>query len=330
MSVELTTNCNLQCIYCYRDAGPRDIKQLDGTAIIRILQELAEWGLRSVELTGGEPLLHPNFQEIMEYCASTFETTALLTNGYFITQAMAQWLGKYRDVLVVQTDLDGSSAERHKALRGSAIAFSRTTKAVKLLAKEGIRVRVAMNVTKDNLNDIENTLLLAQELGATWFTFVPVVDFGRARNVDLSFTREQIEFMSSLAQRLHEKFGKFFTYVEPEMAFEMSRKGSANCGAGYRTAVLGPTGKVRPCPLLPEEFMVIGDLTKASVPQVFSNPVVTYLHDLPAPTAEFCRGCEHELYCRHCYVRGVVVQSRMKELCRWGQSNSIQKWFSLK
>lgn len=327
MSIELTTNCNLKCIYCYRDAGPKAVEQLDGQEVIRILQELASLGLRSVELTGGEPLLHPQFREILEYCASSFERVALLSNGYYIDQDMAQWLGRYRDVLIVQTDIDGSSPDRHKALRGSSAAFFRASEAVKLLVKEGINTRVAMNVTKDDLDDIENTLILAKQLGARWFAFVPVVDFGRAKKLDLSFTPEQIKYMVALSQRMREKYGEFFTYVEPELVLEKFRKAASNCGAGHRTAVLGPTGKVRPCPLLPEEVMTIGDLTKMSVAEVFSNTVVEYLYHLPAPNEEFCRGCEYELYCKHCYVRGVVTQSKNPSPCKWAKANHVREWF---
>ena len=65
MSVELTSNCNLKCIYCYRDAGPNQRDYLEYEVLVDILERLASNGLRSVELTGGEPLLHPQFLEIL-------------------------------------------------------------------------------------------------------------------------------------------------------------------------------------------------------------------------------------------------------------------------
>jgi len=92
---------------------------------------------------------------------------------------------------------------------------------------------------------------------------------------------------------------------------------------------MGPTGKVRPCLLLPEEYLVIGDLMLQSVEDVFSNPVTTYLHSLEYPKAETCGDCKWALYCRYCVTRAILTQEKLESPCPWVQKNQLDKWITL-
>jgi len=328
VSVELTSGCNLQCVYCYRDSGPHAAMFLPGEQLMDILEELIQNGLRSVELTGGEPLLHPQFKAILDFCVKQLDRVALLTNGTLIDEETAKQLWLHKETVLVQVDLDGSAPNLHDALRGVPGAFERTKHAIELLAEHDVSTRVAMNVTKHNLNDIENTLLLAKRLGATWFSFAPVLDFGRARNIDTAFSVEQIEYVSHLSQRMHEEHGSFFNSLRSDV-FRSEFSNLGNCGAGYRTAALGPTGEVRPCPILPEQYLMIGDLTKQSVSEVFSNPIVAKLHELEWPSEEICGECKYTLYCRYCHTRGIVTQAKLESPCEWIRANELEEWVSV-
>lgn len=328
ISVELTSNCNLRCVYCYRDAGPEGAAHLPTQQLLLILEALARHGVRIVELTGGEPLLHPGVFEILDFCMEHFAVVGLLSNGTLIDDLLAVRLVPYADRVFVQVDLDGSTSDLHDSLRGAKGAFERTKQGIIRLVRYGIRTRVVMNLTEDNVHDIENTLLLAKSLGATWFSFSPVLDIGRGKDMDLVFTVEQLQWMGTLVEQLHEKYGDFFRYVDSETV--RARQNIPNCGAGHRTAVMGPTGKVRPCLLLPEEYLVIGDLTVQSVEDVFSNPVTTYLHNLVSPNAETCKDCNWALYCRYCITRAILTQEKSESLCPWIQKNQLGKWITLK
>lgn len=328
MSIELTSNCNLQCIYCYRDAGPTEVQQLEGETIISILEKLYDYGLRSVELTGGEPLLHPQFKEIFKFSATKFEQVALLSNGCLVNKDIAELLGKYRRKIIVQVDLDGSTPEMHNAIRIGAQAFQKAKNGIELLVAQGIKTRIAMNVTKDNVHDIEDTLLLAKRLGVTWFALTPVLDFGRGRDLEIEYSKEEIEYFTKLSEKLNKEHPTFFNYFDYDLFIDRFNK-EGNCGAGHKAAVLGPTGKVRPCALLSEEVIFLGDLTSNSIPAVFSNPVVDYLHKITSPDENICSGCNYEYYCRHCISRGIATQSKLSSPCIWAKENELEKWATL-
>jgi radical SAM protein with 4Fe4S-binding SPASM domain len=325
MSIELTANCNLRCIYCYRDAGPSHKEYLPGDLLIRILGDLEKYGLQSVELTGGEPLLHPEFKQIFNYCVDHFLRVVLLSNGCLINQNITDLLGSHKEKVIVQVDIDGNSPNTHDRIRGVPGSFIKTTNAVRLLAKAGVKTRVAMNVTKTNLDEIENTLLLSKQIGAHWFAFTPVLDLGRGKALDPSYSLEQVKYITDLSKRLHEEYEGFIGYLDHDAFVEMF-KNEGNCGAGHKVAVLGPTGKVRPCPLLPEDVLTFGDLTKDSVETVFSNPIIPMMSQLKSPNTDTCSGCLNELYCRYCHTRGIIKLGELQSGCNWGKVNCIKNW----
>lgn len=328
MSIELTANCNLCCVYCYRDAGPTQKNCLPGSTLLGILDNLANYGLRSVELTGGEPLLHPEFEKIFSYCVSRFLRVALLSNGTLINQKMAALIGRHREKILVQVDIDGPSPETHDKARGVPGSFKKTQNAVRFLAAVGVKTRVAMNITKDNYDQIENTLLLAKHLGAEWFVLSPVLDLGRGKNLDVNFSTNQVKYIADLSKRLYEEHGSFLSHVNSDIFVEMF-KSEGNCGAGHKVAALGPSGKVRPCPLIPEQVLTFGDLTTDTVETVFSNPVVPYTYQLRSPDTSTCSDCINEIYCRYCHMRGIKKMAESQSACNWGQTNNISNWINL-
>ena len=325
--IELTETCNLRCVYCYREAVPMRTKRLPTARLLEIMEELAAEGVHGVELTGGEPLTHPDFETILDHAMEHFALVTVLSNGYLIDDALADHMGKYADRLVVQIDLDGSQPELHDQVRGVPGAFAKATSAVRRLHRRGVRTRVAMNVMPVNVHDIEPTLRLAQQLGATWFSYAPVLSIGRGQYVDLTFSPEQAEQLVRLPLEFKKKYPDFFPVLSREYLEKLREKG--NCGAGYNSVVMSPQGKVRPCVLLPEEYVVIGDLSTQSVHEVFRSPVTNWFSTLRAPDEKMCNGCDYRYFCQSCFARGILVQQDLDEPCTWYRRNEISRWINL-
>ena len=124
IQVELTNACNLHCSYCYRDAGSQthpDILPTD--KLLRILREFADKGLRSIELTGGEPLLHPDFLKFAHFCGDSFALIGLLTNGYLVDDFLVQQLVPMRDKMVLSVSLDSYLPAVHDLRRWLSGSF---------------------------------------------------------------------------------------------------------------------------------------------------------------------------------------------------------------
>ena len=323
VSVELTTNCNLKCIYCYRDSSPGLTQHMSGNELLGILRELSGLGVRSVELTGGEPLLHPDFKEILSYCLSRFSRVALLSNGTLIDSSVADMLASHKEVALVQIDLDGPTAEIHEAHRAVKGSFRRAQNAIRMLSNRGLALRVAMNVTKTNLREIERTASLAKGLGARWFIYAPILDFGRGRDVDMVFSPEEMQYYADLGPRLRDVLGDFLVYADSRTLQDILQR-ERNCGAGHRTMVLGPTGRLRPCPMFPDTAQAIGDLSLQSISEALSNPIVGFFFNLIPPSPVSCGNCDKTYYCRHCLTRGFVTWSSERPDCSWAQATGLR------
>ncbi|MDD4055169.1 MAG: radical SAM protein [Bacteroides sp.] len=213
MMLELTYNCNLKCKHCYNDSGLKKADNIPLNDYLKIIQELKNKGVRGVELTGGEPLCHPDFKSIFKECAESFETVAVLTNGYALDEKIAELIGEYKQKVIVQVDLDGSSAEVHDYIRGVHGSFEKAKSAIKYLAQRNIKTRAAMSVLPNSIFDIENTLLLAKELGARWFAFSPVQKIGRGTDMLFNFTDRDYLHMEEIKQTFISKYKDFVLVV---------------------------------------------------------------------------------------------------------------------
>lgn len=315
MTIELTAGCNLKCRHCYRESDSTRNQYMPTGDLLNILQRLSDAGLRSVELTGGEPLLHRDFLEILSFCAERLELVGVLTNGTILSQDIAEKFKSMEDKLILSISLDGSTAAAHDLRRGVPGAFQQTVQNIKLLSELGLKVRVSMCVDEESFGDIENTLLLARKLGAYAFSYSPVLPFGRARdwaprlwNLD--------KWQAFQAEReLAEKY-KGFLFFTPNEELCDSDSGRKSCGAGYRTYAMDPWGFVRPCVTFSPDELVIGNLIERSVEDVFSHPATNVLADLPSPGEGTCKDCHLSSFCRYCILRG-LRSSQIVSNCNW-------------
>jgi radical SAM protein with 4Fe4S-binding SPASM domain len=316
MSIELTEACNLRCDYCYRESDATKLSHMPTDALLGLIEKLWAAGLRSVELTGGEPTVHKDFRRILAVCAERFEMVGVLTNGTRLTDDLAQQFADMGEKLMYSVSLDASTAEAHDARRGVKGAWARTTRNLARLASLGVGIRVSMVVDERNFSDIENTLLLAKSLGARAFSYTPLLPLGRGKEMFRTTWKIPGEQVLARESEIAERYKGFLGVLSEEDKCDV--EGADGCGAGYRTFAMDPWGNVRPCPTFGVQELVFGNLLKQSLEEVFSHPAVFAMHRLRAPSPEFCSGCSHSQFCRYCSLRGLHASEDEPE-CRWRQ-----------
>lgn len=315
INLELTHRCNLRCRHCYVDAGPdAGGNELPTDELLRSLGMLALHGSRTIEITGGEPMIHPDFLRIVEFCASNFEITTLATNGYFIDEDMASELAKYRDRLAVQLSIDGME-EYHDGFRGIPGSWRRAIEALKLLVSKSMRPRVAMVLTRENIDQLDEVATLVHGLGARSFTYSLAMNIGRGAELDMDLSLDDQIRLGNAQDSLLERYGDFI------IGQRGSREGDEGCGAGYKQWSIGPDGVVRPCLLMPDSRLKLGNLAERGE-ELFRDPIIERLKELGAPRRALCYGCEHERYCRGCMVRGIFQSEKVPD-CKWARSGGL-------
>ena len=329
LHVELTRSCNLNCYYCYKNADyhHHTVPNLETGKLLELLLDLKNKGLKVVELTGGEPLLHPKFMSILEFCCHNFSLVSILTNGTLITKEFARWAQSYKDKIVFSISLDSFDKTEYEKKSGIIGSFQKAVDGIKILTYNGFFVRASMAVDEGNWKQIEQTLLFAKSLGVAKFTYSPIIPIGRANQLTV-WNNTGVEEVASFEKYIVRKYHDFIHTLEGHSLDELLAPGG--CGAGSRTFVMNEAGVVRMC-ATDEQYGIIGDLSKQTSDDVFSNPLCAIVDELVFPNANLCEGCNYLSFCVSCPIKtkrqiGLIGE----ENCRWLRNNVIaKKWYQL-
>lgn len=326
VTVELTDKCNYFCKHCYRSSAPSRSTQVSLEALKSFLGDFHKHGGVVVELTGGEPMLHPDFFEIVKWCNERFSLVGVLTNGYYLQEEEVRRLLPYRDHMIFNLSLDSHREDYHDGFRGMKDAYRRTVKAMRLLSENKFFYRVSMSVTAENFFDIEGTVQLARSLGASAFTFNPVFDVGRGRNTpgpqitDPKEAQRYVDYETGI----YEKYKGFLSTLDETQQNALKR---SNCGLLSKTITISPDGTIRACVMFDSVFE-IGNINRQDYGSIFRRKELTAFSRLPAPREEFCGDCRHLGYCKGCVLRGVKRASETA-VCPWlektGMKEPLQK-----
>ncbi|WP_454621056.1 Rv1681 family radical SAM protein [Bradyrhizobium cenepequi] len=142
-------DCNLSCDYCCVRSSPKAPRRALGVERVRkIAIEARQLGVREIFVTGGEPFMLPDIDEILAACAAAAPTT-VLTNGMLFAGSRLEMLRALpRERMTLQISLDSPTPERHDSHRGKG-TWARAWQGIERARAEGFRVRLAATVSTD-------------------------------------------------------------------------------------------------------------------------------------------------------------------------------------
>lgn len=182
--IEVTTRCNLNCPLCYANAGiGKDLSLEKIEKMLDFFIEAENGQGEILQISGGEPTIHPNIMEIINLARSkNFKYIMLNTNGLRIAEDedFVRELSKFKDKFEVYLQFDGFKEETYKILRGKNI-LSIKEKAIQNLVKYKIPTTLVCTVSKgvndDELGKIFSFALSKESIRGV--NFQPVTFFGR-------------------------------------------------------------------------------------------------------------------------------------------------------
>ena len=148
-------DCNLSCDYCCVRSSPQANRNALGVDRVRQLAtEAAEAGVSELVLTGGEPFLLPDIDDLVGVCTAALPTT-LLTNGMLFRGRRLSALRRMdRERLTLQISLDSATEEIHDSHRGKG-SWERAVTGIKQAKQEGFRVKVAATLPYEQTHQVE-------------------------------------------------------------------------------------------------------------------------------------------------------------------------------
>jgi uncharacterized radical SAM superfamily Fe-S cluster-containing enzyme len=182
--LEITSSCNLTCPMCYAASSPGG-KHLSFDNCKRQIDRLVEVEGRAeiCQLSGGEPTIHPQIGEIIEYALSReIDYVMLNTNGIRLARdsALVELLARHKDRLEVYFQFDGLNDRVYEALRGEPLLETKLA-ALEALGKAGVHVTLVCTL-QGGVNGDQMGSLVEFGLSKPWITgisFQPATYSGR-------------------------------------------------------------------------------------------------------------------------------------------------------
>jgi SynChlorMet cassette radical SAM/SPASM protein ScmF len=226
----ITNDCNLRCRHCWISpldgAANQPRAALAGTFFRHILKQARSMGLVGVKLTGGEPLIHPEIHEFLDYLIANEFSAGIETNGTNLTKEIAKKISKIRGPFVA-VSLDGENAVTHEAIRRVPGCFKATQNGIRNLVDKGLRPQIIMSLTRHNKEQIEGVVRLAESLGAGSVKFNLVQPTGRGeemhRNCEALAIRDSVELGRWVENELSSTTQLQLTFSHPVVFKPLSR-----------------------------------------------------------------------------------------------------------
>jgi len=202
-----TNRCNLNCMHCHQDSSPTSSSsELTTSQAFKVIDNMSNAGVAILTFSGGEPLLRKDLYDAVNRASENGVLCTIASNGTLMTSQVAKKLAK-AGVRRVEIGLDGARAETHDFLRNKHGSFEATIKGIKNCAAVGFdELATTMTLHSKNINELEETMHLAEKLGATRFYLNRLIPAGRgveACHLDVT-PREKIKALETL----HNKFYK--------------------------------------------------------------------------------------------------------------------------
>ncbi len=266
---EVTGKCNMRCQHCRAWNEPKKELSLDVIKnILDFVSAESEEGF-GVTISGGEPFIRKDLEEIVRLVASSSSNLmAITTNGSLCSEKkLKKVLNAKGDVhTIIQVSLDSVNAEDHNYFRGYSLAYARALLSLKRAQDLGLSTAIRATIRKGQVHSMEALVHLAHKLNIGTISFGTVVPFGRATGNSLGMTSfEKKEFLLEVT-RLKKDFISTIQ-VDTEDPIKLSLRcddvwdfsdvdadddlSFGGCTAGITTFNVTSDGIITPCAVLP-------------------------------------------------------------------------------
>ena len=163
---EMTRACNLNCIHCRAGACPQaDPDQLSTGEGIDLIDGIRRVGTPILIMTGGEPLLRPDFFELASHAVKAGLRAVIATNGVLVDDSVAKELANI-GIPRASISIDGATASDHDKFRKIPGAFNGALRGVEALKSAGVGVQINTTLTRRNRRQLSEIMKLSEEIGA--------------------------------------------------------------------------------------------------------------------------------------------------------------------
>jgi len=309
--LEVTARCNNDCRHCYINLPANDptarARELSLAEISRIADEAVSLGAIWCLITGGEPLLRPDFAEVYLTLKRKGLLVSVFTNATLVNEGHVALFKRYppRDIEVTVYGVTQETYERVTRRAGSFAAFRR---GLDCLLERGVKVRFKAMALRSNLRELPAIARFCRERTKDHFRFDPLLHLrfngNAARNEEIRAERLTPEEIVALERADQDRFQSLEKNCDKLIMPELAHTGCDHlfhCGAGSGGFNVSYDGLFRLCSSLWDPECVY-DLRKGSLDDAWQNfvPKVRDMRSNWKTFLETCRACPIINLCLWC------------------------------
>lgn len=350
----ITGRCNYKCRHCFMSAPDYCGEDFTMDQIRHILDELVKCGIRTVALTGGEPLVHPCFYEILdEIKKRRIHLDTIYSNGELIDERFIEELKKREMDPAIHISFDGVGW--HDWIRGVDGAEESAIRAFKLLHEHGFQTSTSMCLHKHNIGTLKESINLLGSLGVSHVKMNVATPTGRWKNETEHFISQDeaneaiLEYIPQYVADGMPVSVQFcgildFNIVKGKIDIPYRKYSGVDgcektyaCGAVKTGMYISPVGKILPC------MTIGGTAIDAEFDSVLEKPLSEILSDSHYRDIcllkmgeciehnEKCRDCQYRLVCgagcraAACGETGLDYMGIDEEVCHFFKNGWYEK-----
>lgn len=286
--IQLTGRCNYNCLHCFNAKDNERLQsELSYEQLIDILDQAKDCGINAITITGGEPLIHRQFREIIQaiYERDMF-VDELNTNGYFLTQDLFDFFKSIGCRPLIKISFDGIGY--HDWLRNRKGAEAEALKAIRLSIENGFQVMAQIQINRKNVESILPTMEMMDAMGVETLRVIKTTDVPRwignaeGESMDIAeYYDAAIAIMKGYLAKPHRAGVIFWQFLRYNPAFKKLESEAVSCQAGeYRESLplcrgirgqiaIGANGNLYPCFQLSGYFEAHG----TNIGNIFKTPL---------------------------------------------------------
>lgn len=303
--------CNLRCVGCYADSGPKSDK-LDWTTFDRIITEARDlWGVRFIVISGGEPLAYQSEGKGILDAAERHPDIIFLmyTNGTLIDDRVAARMAELGN-LTPALSVEGWR-ELTDTRRGPGV-FDKVVASMGRLRSAGVPFGISLTATRDNAEEILSDEFIDyffEEQGALYGWIFHYMPIGRAFTLDLMPTPRQRLWMWQRSWEIIRERRLFLAdFWNHGTLSDGCISAGRSTGAGYM--YIDWNGAVTPCAFVPYSPVNVNDVYKrgGTLNDIWAEPFFSGLREWQDRYR--CDGDSHGNWLMPCPIRDHYMEFR--------------------
>jgi len=321
LAINLTEKCNMACAHCYLDAktlqhGAAD--ELSSAEVCQVMDDVASLSKQTmVVLTGGEPLLRADLEQLIAHGSKLGLSMVVGTNGMALTDKRVRSL-KQAGLLGVGISIDSLDPDKHDRFRGLKGSWLKTVKGIDTCRRRELSFQLHFTITRQNHSELKAIAQFASDAGARVLNIFFLVCIGRGRSVqdvDASTYEACLQEMIALQvgyprmiirARCAPQYKRVAHQLNPQSRLnKISGMVGDGCIAGIHYARVSPNGTLTACPYIEKG---VGNIRQQSLIALWQNAPQFLRLRQPKLTGR-CGQCEYQLLCGGCRARPMALSN---------------------